>query len=624
MDKKNTTIGVLLLIVAGYLFFNEAQKVEEIKAQAAVTAMSQQGGATALSSGTQKPEFATQVSETELKPQEEEEFFTLENGTIKARVSNYGALLKDITFLNRKRSQDENDLFILNEAEALNSLSVAISNKGDIPSQITVPFKMVEKGENAVRYEAVVDGLKIKRSFGLDPQNKKSYSSNSIWTETSVENMTGADLSNKELWLGLGSALPTEGDINNSNLEVGAYDGDDAEFYSYTKTTGSDGFMGFWETPKNDFFVEEFPEIVWAVVKNQPYAAIFTGEEKKGYKLAMSPVNHDLGNKNKLLQKGVSAYVAYPIDTLKAGETWTLSGFYYAGPKDIYTLVDMGQSQDLAMNFGFFSFISKPLLMFLNFIHDVVAKFSQEWAWGWSIVILTCVVRLIMFPLTNKQYRSSMRMSLLATPVKAIREKYKSDPQRAQREVFALYGEYGINPMAGCLPALIQLPIFLGLYFMLQSVGDFRFAHFLWISDLALPDTIASMPTIFGMPLHVLPIINAIITVIQMSLTPMPSAEPSQKIMMKVLPVVLLLLFYSFPSGLLLYWTVQSSFGLIQLLYVRATKESLEEIKAKKKPSKPRTKPSFLEKMQAMAEQAQKMKEEQERLKNKAKSSKKH
>ncbi len=618
MDKKNTTIGILLLIVAGYLFFNDAKKVEEYNAQMAAVKASQVSETKAIS-GVDKPAFDTQETQAELKSQAEEEFFTLDNGTIKARVSNYGALIKDITFLNRKKSQDENDLFIMNEAAALSSLSIAISDKGATPREIVVPFKMVEKGENAVKYEAIVDGLKIKRSFGLDAQNKKSYSSNSIWTETSVENISGKDISNKELWLGLGSALPTEGDINNSNLELGAYDGDDAEFYSYSSAVGSDGIMGFFEKARTNFFVEEYPNIVWATIKNQPYASIFTGEGKVGSKIAMSPVSHDMGNKNKLLQQGISGYVAYDIDNLKAGDTWALSGFYYSGPKDIYTLVDMGQSQDLAMNFGFFSFISKPLLMFLNFIHDVAAKFSAEWAWGWSIVILTCVVRLIMFPLTNKQYRSSMRMSLLAAPVKAIREKYKSDPQRAQRETFALYGEYGINPMAGCLPALIQLPIFLGLYFMLQSVGDFRFAHFLWISDLALPDTIASMPTIFGMPLHVLPIINAIITITQMSLTPMPSAEPSQKIMMKVLPVALLLLFYSFPSGLLLYWTVQSSFGLIQLLYVRATKETLEEIKAKKKPAKPRTKPSFLEKMQALAEQAQKMKEEQERLKNKAK-----
>lgn len=619
MDKKNTTIGILLIAVAFYLLLSDAKKAQEYNAVA--TSVASQTTQATLSPKTATPEIDATATGSHAKVKEE--FFDLDNGVIKARVSNLGAAIKDITLATHKKAQDGEDAFVLSEDDYISPLSIALSEKGAEPKDIKSPFTLVKKGKNAVEYEAIINGLKIKRAFWLDANNSKSYSSNSIWTRTSIENVSGNDISNVDLWLGLGSAIPTQGDINNSNLVVGAYDGDDTEFYSYTKVAGSDGVMGFWATPKSNFYVEEFPEIVWATVKNQAFASIFTADGKKGNKLAMRPVVYDIANENKLLRMGIAGYVAYPIDSLKAGETWELGGFYYAGAKDIYALMDMGTSQDLAMDFGFFSFISKPLLMFLNFIHDIVAKMSPEWAWGWSIVILTCVVRLLMFPLTNKQYRSSMRMSLLAAPVKAIREKYKGDPQRAQREVFALYGEYGINPMAGCLPALIQLPIFLGLYFMLQSVGDFRFAHFLWISDLALPDTIASMPTIFGMPLHVLPLLNAAITITQMSLTPMPSAEPSQKIMMKALPVVLLLLFYTFPSGLLLYWTVQSSFGLVQLLYVRMTKESLEEIKAKKKPRKPRKGPSFMEKFQALAEQAQKMKEEQERLKNNAKNSKK-
>ena len=249
------------------------------------------------------------------------------------------------------------------------------------------------------------------------------------------------------------------------------------------------------------------------------------------------------------------------------------------------------------MNYGWFGFVSRPLSRLLNWIHSMVSVVSPEWGWGWSIIILTLLVRLVLWPLTSIQIKSSQRMAKMQEPLKEIRQKYKDDNKRIQQETMKLYSEYGINPLAGCLPVLIQIPIFIGLYYMLQTSCEIRFARFLWISDLSLPDTIAAFPSVFGIPLHILPLLNAFVTFIQMHLTPMPSTDKTQAMMFKLMPVIMLLFFYTFPSGLVLYWLVQSLLGIVQAIIIRRGKDKVV--------LKKRTKPSFMQRMQQAMEEAQ-------------------
>lgn len=191
-------------------------------------------------------------------------------------------------------------------------------------------------------------------------------------------------------------------------------------------------------------------------------------------------------------------------------------------------------------------------------------------------------------------------MAKLQEPIKAIKEKYKNDQQKIGQETMKLYQEYGINPLAGCFPILIQLPIFIGLYYMLQTSCEIRFAHFLWIDDLSLPDRIPGLETVFGYPLHVLPLLNALITFIQMHVSPSPSADKAQKFMFKMMPFIMLIFFYTFPSGLVLYWTVQSLIGVIQAVIINRTKD--DTVLEKKAPKKK----GLFYKLRLAAEQAQK------------------
>ena len=297
------------------------------------------------------------------------------------------------------------------------------------------------------------------------------------------------------------------------------------------------------------------------------------------------------------MKNAVAGLMGFQADTLEPGQSWSLDGTFYTGPKELDRLFSMGNYQEEVMDYGWFGFVSRPLSRLMGWIHSWVAVVSPNWGWGWSIIILTIIVRGLMWPLTSIQIKSSQRMAKLAKPIKELKAKYKDDPRRVQQETMKLYSEYGINPLAGCFPVLIQIPIFIGLYYMLQTSAEIRFAHFLWIKDLSLPDTIAGLPTIFGMPIHLLPILNAIVTFTQMHITPMPNVDKTQAWMMKLMPLIMLLFFYTFPSGLVLYWLMQSLIGILQAII---TRRGIDRVQFKKK-----TKPGFFQKMQMAMEQAQ-------------------
>jgi YidC/Oxa1 family membrane protein insertase len=208
------------------------------------------------------------------------------------------------------------------------------------------------------------------------------------------------------------------------------------------------------------------------------------------------------------------------------------------------------------MQFGFLSFISKLLLAFMYAIHALVPN------WGLSIVIMTICIKLIFWPLTAKASRSQKRMASIQGPMAELKEKHKDNPQKMQQETLKLFREHQVNPVAGCLPLFIQMPIFLGLFYMLRTASELRYESFLWISDLSQPDTVME---IAGFPLNILPLLMGFTMYLQMSMMPMnPTADPAQQKIFKFLPFVFLIFLYGFSSGLVLYWTVQNILTILQ------------------------------------------------------------
>jgi len=243
----------------------------------------------------------------------------------------------------------------------------------------------------------------------------------------------------------------------------------------------------------------------------------------------------------------------------KATESFTL----YLGPRDFYILKALNKKLEKAINFGWFDIIAKPLLVTLRFFNKHLANY------GLSIILLTIIIKILFWPLTHKSYQSMKEMRKLQPMMAKIREKYKGNKQEMQKQLMGLYKTYKINPMGGCLPMIVQIPVFFALFRVLPNSIELRHAPFvLWINDLSAPDRLFSFPfqIPFMTPPYGIPVLTLIMGAsmfLQQKMTPTPG-DPAQAKMMMLLPIVFTFLFINFPSGLVLYWLVNNVLSIAQ------------------------------------------------------------
>lgn len=241
-----------------------------------------------------------------------------------------------------------------------------------------------------------------------------------------------------------------------------------------------------------------------------------------------------------------------PEVTIPAGESVTLTSVFYAGPKDQDHLANLADGLDLTVDYGFLWFISQPLFALLTLIQSLVTN------WGVAIIIITLLIKGLMFPLTKVQYESQAKMRNLKPKMDEIQARYKDDRQKLGPAMMELYRKEKVNPMGGCLPMLIQMPIFLALYWVFVESVELRQAPFaLWIQDLSVQD-----------PYYVLPVLYGISMFVMQKLTPMTVTDPMQQKIMMWMPVMFSVFFLWFPSGLVLYWVVSNLISLAQMLYI--------------------------------------------------------
>jgi YidC/Oxa1 family membrane protein insertase len=211
------------------------------------------------------------------------------------------------------------------------------------------------------------------------------------------------------------------------------------------------------------------------------------------------------------------------------------------------------------MQFGFFGFFAKILLLAMNWLHDVT-----KMGYGWAIVTITILLRAAFWPLTAASTRSMKRMQALAPEVKALKEKYKDDPQKFTQKQMELWKKNKVSPMGGCLPMLVQTPVFFGFFTMIRSAIELRGAHFLWAADLSKPDTLFLIPGT-DFPFNPLPLLMVGVMVWQAHLQPpSPGMDASQQKMMRFMPLIMLLFLYNYSSGMALYMTVSTLSGVLQ------------------------------------------------------------
>ncbi|MEZ5471499.1 MAG: membrane protein insertase YidC [Marinicella sp.] len=234
--------------------------------------------------------------------------------------------------------------------------------------------------------------------------------------------------------------------------------------------------------------------------------------------------------------------------SVPSGSTEVFESTWYVGPKLQKELPEIAKGLDLTVDYGVFTAISKPLFWVLEKIHGLVGN------WGWSIVLLTVLIKLMFFKLSEAQYKSMARMRKLQPRITTLKERYKDDKQKFNQEMMALYQKEKVNPLGGCLPILIQIPVFIALYWVLLESVELRQAPFiLWLQDLSTPD-----------PYFILPAINAAAMIMTQRLSPTPGMDPMQAKIMKAMPIVFSIMFAFFQSGLVLYWAVNSVLSLAQ------------------------------------------------------------
>lgn len=257
-----------------------------------------------------------------------------------------------------------------------------------------------------------------------------------------------------------------------------------------------------------------------------------------------------------------------PVIYVEPGQSETVSSTLYAGPKTKENLVKLSESLELSVDYGPLWFISKALFALMVFIYQNI--FAN---WGVAIILTTVVVKSAMYWLTKKQTVSMAKMRNLQPKLQALKEKYGDDRQKIGPAMMELYRKEKVNPMGGCLPLLMQMPIFLALYWMLLESVELRHAPFmLWITDLSTAD-----------PLYILPVLYGASMFLMTKITPTPTTDPMQQKMMMWMPVVFSVFFIIFPAGLVLYWLVNNIISILQTLYIyrQIDKKGLAEATAK-------------------------------------------
>ena len=236
-----------------------------------------------------------------------------------------------------------------------------------------------------------------------------------------------------------------------------------------------------------------------------------------------------------------------PLGNVAPGASVTMDARLYSGPQVASVLETTAPGLELVKDYGWLTIIAKPIFWLMIHIHAVVGN------WGWTIILLTMLIKAVFFPLSAASYRSMAKMKAVTPKMTAIRERHKGDPQAMNREMMALYKTEKINPLGGCLPIVIQIPVFISLYWVLLASVEMRGAPWIgWIHDLTAPD-----------PFYILPVLMAVSMFIQTRLNPTPP-DPVQAKVMMFMPIVFSFMFFFFPSGLVLYWVVNNVLSITQ------------------------------------------------------------
>jgi YidC/Oxa1 family membrane protein insertase len=579
MDKKNTVIGVLLLAAAMLAFYFSNKFAPPPPKPAITTAPTSSPVAT---NAAPTPGPAHSPADTTFgagKPASNfaAEYVTLANDYVNVRFTTAGGAIDHIELRKHKAEIGHDAPYVMNSPQAAPALSF-----GGFPGvDRDAAYELVSHTANEVVYRTTVDGkLEVTRRYQLlggtagDPYQ--------IRHETTFRNLTAQALALPRTSLNLGTAAPLNALDTGMYVNAGYYNGDSTEFVQRDELAGGGFFTSKPAVPS----IDKVAPVTWAAVKNQFFASILTPDEP-GVGLRIERVKVDpLKPAEDRTAYAVSGELQVDLKPIPANGTAKWGATYFAGPKEYRRLSatdHFKKDEDKVMNFAPFFFnkiflsqvVGPAMIWLLSRLHDFIPN------WGWAIVVMTLLLKIVTVPFTLAASRSAKRMQKLMPLIQESREKYKDNPQKAQEAMMRIYKENKVNPLGGCIPILITMPLFIGFFAVLQGAAELRFAPFLWAMDLSAPDTVYSFGVV-TLPLlglthlniNILPVLMGATMIYQMKLTPTaPNADPAQATMMKVMPWMFALFCYNFASALALYSTVNAVFSIAQQMFVNRMPE---------------------------------------------------
>ena len=552
-DRKTWAVLVICgALLAVNLYFNSQNQALQSRAKQQEEALQQ---ATALPKNP-VTETPAELTIEPPPPPTEEECTILQNDKVVYTLTNIGGGIKFAEFKNEfdvgsKISHVRANRF---GGGPIGALADAAETLENIP--YTYKAEESQAGKKAVYITKLASGLIAKKTYTLI-ESKETGAPYLLDFELQLEN-TAATAVNLSQWsIYLGEAAPLyQAEVAQQTGFFWRKDG------GINFKDGSSFKGGMLSTAKSTVTSPE-EMIQYAGVTNQFFATVLRPRDPAVSMVWAKSAQVTIPGGTSPVTS-VRAGLQLPAATLNHGELKAYNYRIFIGPKHNPLLRKMdanwGDGWGDVMQYGWFWFVSRPLNFLLNLYHSWLGGISRNWAWGLAIILLTITVRIIIWPLHAKSTHTMKRMSKLQPEMAMIKEKFADDPNKVNTETMALYRKYGINPLGGCLPMFIQIPIFFGFYRMLQYAVELRGQGFLWVSDLSQPDTLMH---ISGVPINILPVVMAISSFLQIQMTPKTGDKMQQKIIM-FMPFMFFFFCYNFASALALYWTTQNIFSIGQ------------------------------------------------------------
>lgn len=597
-DRKT---WVILALCGGLLttniYYSNKNRIEQEKIRAREEALQKSVTPPLVAPVTTTSELTVE----EPPPPTEAQTVILQNDDVVFTLTNIGGGIKHAEFKKYFQVGSKDAPVQVNHFGAGPIGGLADSNH-DLLNAPAYTYKAEESVEDkkAVFIAKLPSGLIAKKTFSLEESDKPG-SRYLLNFELKLENSTAASINLNQWSLFMGEASPLY------QAEVA----DQTGFFwrandSMNFKAGTAFAAGMWGwTPEKSILTSDSDKPIQFVgVTNQYFTTAFRPKEAYVGTVWAKPTKVTLPGSSKTVTS-VRAGIQLPSVTLEQGVPKTFNYLIFVGPKDNTMLRKMdgawGNGWGDVMQYGsWLQYPARILNYILNFYHIFLDKFAKNWSWGLAVILLTITVRIFIWPLHAKSTHTMKRMAKLQPEMAKIKEKYADDPNKINTETMGLYRKYGINPLGGCLPMLIQIPVFFGFYRMLQYAVELRGHSFLWVHDLSQPDTLMTIPIFGGIPLNILPIVMAISSFLQLRMTPMTGDATQQKIMM-FMPFMFFFFCYNFASALALYWTTQNIFSIGQTWLMNKVPEP--ELKARAVNSK-----SFMQRMAERQAEMQKNK----------------